>query len=234
MTLPDTSPHSWTTHCLRRQRELAHTPRRRWFCSWKLLTHLLLVCNRLLIKLVTMTTSSLSAKKRSQKEDLTKSGMFTWFCCYVTWGIFIQSSTAEGNFPGVDKAAETWTWRADIGGGGGWRGQEGLGQRPYQAGIPLYTEVPRAKRGDSNNSFSSNLTTCIRMQTWVIKTSIGHKRQIPTVLMFSWIEVGPKSYKVQVQWKILKFKFLSTPTPTKNFQARSPFFWTGSLRRLPT
>ena len=32
---------------------------------------------RLLIKLVTMTTSSLSAKKRSQEEDLTKSGMFT-------------------------------------------------------------------------------------------------------------------------------------------------------------
>ena len=150
MTISDTSPHSWTTHCLRRQRELAHTPRRRWFCSWNTLKHLLFVCNRLLIKLVTMTTSSLSAKKRSQKEDLTKSGMFTWFWCCVTWGIFIQSSTAEGNFPGVDKAAETWTWRADIGGGGGWRGQEGLGQRPHQAGIPLYTEVPRAKRGASN------------------------------------------------------------------------------------
>ena len=153
MTTSDTSPHSWTTHCLRRQRELAHTPRRRWFCSWKPLTRLLLVCNRLLIKLVTMITSSLSAKKRSQKEDLTKSGMFTWFWCCVTWGIFIQSSTAEGNFPGVDKAAETWTWRADLGGGGGWRGQEGLGQRPHQAGIPLYTEVPRAKRGAFNYSF---------------------------------------------------------------------------------
>ena len=107
--------------------------------SQKPLTHLLLV--RLPIKLVTMITSSLSAKKRSQKEDLTKSGLFTWFWCHVTWGIFIQSSTAEGNFPGVDKAAETWTWRADLGGGGGWRGQEGLGQRPHQAGIPLYTEV---------------------------------------------------------------------------------------------